>query len=106
MGTLVALFALALVVGALLILPLLALKLLLHLVMGVVLLPFRLLGAAFKLVFGLVGGLKLLFSGAFLLGGLLLGLAVLVFLPLLPLLLLGGFLWLAAKAFRPQAAGR
>jgi hypothetical protein len=62
-------------------------------------------GVAFKLVFGLLGGLlKLLFSGALLLGGLLLGLALLVLLPLFPLLLLGGFIWLIIKAFQPQPA--
>jgi hypothetical protein len=73
-----------------------------------VLLPLKILGAVFKglfgLVFGLVGGLfGLLAGGIGLVTGLFVLLLVLVVLPLAPLLLLGGLVWLALKAFSPPA---
>jgi hypothetical protein len=75
-----------------------------------VLLPLKLLAALAKgalgLVFGLLGGLFGLAAGGV---GLLVGLGVLllvlVALPLAPLLLLGGVVWLALKAIRPATAG-
>ena len=63
--------------------------------------PFVLVGVALKVVFALVLlPLKLvaaLFKGLFVL------FLVLVLLPLAPLLLLGGLVWLALKAFSPAA---
>jgi hypothetical protein len=98
-----ALVVLFLVAGALVVIPILALKLL----CGLVLLPFRVLGALFSVVFGLFGGLlKLLASGAVFLG-VLLALAVsLVLLPLLPFVFLGGIIWLLVKAFEPRPVYR
>ena len=81
--------------------------LLLKLVVTLVLQPFRILGGvahgvgvlvglAFKAVFGVFG----------LLFGLLVGLVVLVALPLLPLLVVGGIVWLLARPSRRQPLGR
>ncbi len=96
-----ALVVLFLVAGALVVIPLLALKLL----CGLVFLPFRILGALFSVVFGLLGGLlKLLVSGALFLGILLVVALSIVLLPLLPFVLLGGFIWLALKVFQPRRA--
>lgn len=55
-----------------------------------ILLPFKILGGLFKGLLGLVGGLFVL-------------LVVFVLLPLAPLLLLGGMVWLALKAASPAA---
>jgi len=49
-----------------------------------------------------VGGVvKLFLGGAIAVGGLLLGVAVFILLPLLPFLLLGALVWLAVRASRP-----
>jgi hypothetical protein len=94
-----ALVVLFLVGGALVVIPFLAFKLF----CGLVFLPFRILGAIFGVVFGLVGGLlKLLVSGALFLGILLVLAMSVVLLPLLPFVLLGGFIWLMVKAFQPR----
>ncbi|HLA78549.1 MAG TPA: hypothetical protein VJU18_13295 [Vicinamibacteria bacterium] len=74
---------------------------------GLVLLPFKLVAVVFKLVFGAFALVaKLLFGGL----GLLLGLAALVvgliFLPLLPFLAIGGLIWLIVRASRPRPALR
>ena len=98
-----ALVVLLLVAGALVVIPILALKLL----FGLVLLPFRILGALFSVAFGLFGGLlKLLVSGAVFLGVLLALALSVVLLPLLPFVLLGGVIWLMVKAFEPRPAYR
>ena len=70
-----------------------------------VLLPFKILGGLFKgLRWALVGGLFGLVAGGIgLVFGLLVLLVVFVLLPLAPLLLLGGIVWLALKAFSPAA---
>jgi len=88
----------------LVLLPLIALKVLFHLVFGVALLPFRLafgaLGVAGKIVALmvrlLVGVMGLLLAGAALIFGL-------VLLPLAPFILLFGLVWLFASAMRPRA---
>lgn len=72
---------------------------------GLILLPFKLIGVVFKLIFGAFALVaKLLFGGL----GLLLGLAGLVvglvFLPLLPFLAIGGLVWLIVRAGRPRPA--
>jgi hypothetical protein len=70
-----------------------------------VFLPFRILGTIFSVGFGLLGGLlKLLISGAAFLGILLVLALSIVLLPLLPFVLLGGFIWLVVKAFQPRPA--
>jgi hypothetical protein len=75
--------------AALVVLPVLLVKL----VVTLVLLPFKLLGLIFKVAFGLVTAI----------GGLILGLLALVLLPLLPLLVLGGIVWLVVRgASRPD----
>jgi hypothetical protein len=67
-----------------------------------VLLPFKIVGGLFKGLLGLIGGLfGVVAGGVGLLLGLLVMLVVFVLLPLAPLLLLGGVVWLALKAFRP-----
>jgi hypothetical protein len=68
------------------------------------LLPFKILGGLFKAFLGLLGGLFGLVAGGIgLVFGLLVLLVVFVLLPLAPLLLLGGVVWLALKAFSPAA---
>ena len=89
--------------GALVFLPLLLLKVL----FGLVLLPFRLVGLVFRIVFGLFGGLLKVGFG---LVGLVVGILALAFfvvlLPLLPFLVVGGFVWLLARLARPRPAVR
>jgi hypothetical protein len=96
------LIALAALIAVPFVLAAVALKVLFMLV----LLPFKLaiglVKGVFGLVFGLVGGLVGLAAGGVgLLAGLFILLMVFVLLPLTPLLLLGGLVWLAIKAFSP-----
>jgi hypothetical protein len=80
-------------------LPLLLLKL----ILGLIWLPFKLLGFALRLVFGLVFGIiGLVFSGAGLLVVLLFVVAFAVVIPLLPILLIGVGLWLLVRAAAPK----
>jgi len=65
------------------------------------LLPFRIVGALLHGFFGLFAGLFGLVAGG--VGLLVVLLAVFVLLPLAPLILLGGIVWLALKAFSPAA---
>ncbi len=102
MGVLGGLFALLALVAVPFVLVAVALKVLFTLV----LLPFKILGAVVKGVFGLAAGLLgglfgLVAGGVGLVGGLIVLFFVLVLLPLAPLLLLGGLVWLALKAFSP-----
>jgi hypothetical protein len=89
--------------GALVFVPLLLLKL----VFSLAFLPFRLVGLAFRLVFGALGGL---FRVGFGLVGLVAGILAMAFfvvlLPLLPLLVVGGFVWLLTRLVRPRPAVR
>ena len=89
--------------GALVVLPVLLFKVLL----GLIFLPFKILGAVFRVVFGILGGL---FRLGFVLVGLVgavLGFAFfLLLLPLLPFLILGGFVWLLTRLFRPGPVAR
>ena len=95
------LFVLALGAAALVVLPLLLLKLAIFLV----LLPFKVLGLLLKVVFGLVGVVGSVLMAAV---GLLVGALVVAFpaiiLPLLPLLLVGAVVWLAVRGSRPQTS--
>jgi hypothetical protein len=100
--------AVLIALAALLAVPFVLVAVALKVVFALVLLPLKLVAALFKglfgLVFGLVGGLLGLVAGGI---GLVAGLGVLflvlVLLPLAPLLLLGGLVWLALKAFSPAA---
>lgn len=97
-----ALFALLMVFGVLVVLPLLFLKLFFGLIWTVVSLPFRIAGAVLHLVFGVLGGLAKAFGSlVFVLAALFCGLLLVVALPLLPLVILFGGIWLLAKALRP-----
>ena len=67
----------------------------LRLAIGLVFLPFKLLGVVLRVVFGVVGLVfKVLFSGVGLVFALLAAVFFLVLLPLLPFALLGLGLWL------------
>ena len=94
------LLVLALGVAALVVLPLLLLKL----VVFVVLLPFKLVGLVLKVAFGVVGLVGSVLMGVI---GLAVALMVAAFvallLPLLPLIVIGGVIWLAVRASRPQS---
>jgi len=71
---------------------------------ALILLPFKIVGGLLKALVGVVGGLfGLVAGGVGLVFGLLVMLFAFVLLPLAPLLLLGGVVWLALKAFRPAA---
>jgi hypothetical protein len=77
--------------------------LLLKLVFGLIFLPFKLVGLVFRVVFGALGGLMRVGFGLVALVGSLLAVAlVVVLLPLLPFLLVGGFVWLVARLVRPH----
>jgi hypothetical protein len=93
---------------ALLTVPFLLLLVGLKVLFALVLLPFKIVGGLLKglfgLVFGLLGGLfGLVAGGVGLVFGLGILLLVLVVLPLAPLLLLGGVVWLVLKAASPAA---
>jgi hypothetical protein len=93
----VVLLTLALVVAFLLVIPLLLIGLALKLVIGLVLLPFRLAGFAIRVAFGLVFGLifglvGLIFAGAVLL------------IPLLPIIALVAGIWLIVRMTRRRPA--
>lgn len=93
--------ALALCVGIFVMLPLLVVGAAIKLVLALVLLPFKILGMLLKLVLGLVATVV---STVGALGFALVGVLLLVALPLLPLLLLGGFVWALVKAFSTAPA--
>jgi len=102
LGLLFALFVLA-------VMPFVLLAVALKVLFALVLLPLKIVGVVFKGLLGLVGLVVGLASGLFgllaggigLVVGLLFLFLVLVMLPLAPLLLLGGLVWLALKAFSP-----
>jgi len=89
------LLILCLFVGCLILVPLLILGFVLRLVIGLVLLPFQLAGLAIRLGLGLVVGLV----------GLILAGAVLL-IPLLPIVLLVGGIWLIVRLSRRHPAAR
>ena len=96
---------LALMLAALIALPLLILKVAFQLVFGLILLPFKLLGVVLRVVFGVLGAVfGVLFSGVGLVFGLLAAVFFLVLLPLLPFALLGFGLWLVLREGRPRRA--
>lgn len=94
------LLVLVLAFGALVLVPILLLKLLFHLALALFLLPFRILGALMHVLGGILGAvLKVAFSGLALVGAALGLVVVLVLLPLFPFLLLAGAVWAIARAF-------
>lgn|SRR5574341_640431 len=100
--------AVLIALAALLAVPFVLVGVALKVVFALVLLPLKLVAALFKglfgLVFGLVGGVfGLLAGGIGLVASIGVLLLVFVLLPLAPLLLLGGLVWLALKAFSPAA---
>jgi hypothetical protein len=89
--------------GFLVILPLILLKL----VLGLIFLPFRLLGLVFRVVFGVTFGVvglvfRLLFSAAGLVLALLVIVGVALLVPLLPFFLIGVGLWLLLRSSSPR----
>jgi hypothetical protein len=88
--------------GALILVPLMIVGVFLRVLLGLILLPFKIVGGLLKAVFGLLGGLfGLAVGGVGLLLSLFVVVGVFLILPLAPLLLLGGIVWLALKAARP-----
>ena len=99
-----AVLALALMVAALFLLPLLILRVAFGLLFGLIFLPFKLLGVVLKIVFGVVGLVfRVLFSGVGLVFALLAAVFFVVLLPLLPFALLGFGLWLVLRQSRRAA---
>jgi hypothetical protein len=89
--------------GFLVILPLILVKL----VLGLIFLPFRLLGLVFRVVFGITFGVvglvfRLLFSAAGLVLALLVIVGVALLVPLLPFFLIGVGLWLLLRCSSPR----
>jgi len=94
------------VFGALFVmLPLLLIAGVLKLVVGLVFLPFRILGGLLHAAFAIVGlAFKAVFSVVGFLAFFLFGFIFLVALPLAPLLLFGAFVWAIVKAFSAPVA--
>lgn len=89
--------------AAVVVVPLLLLKALFCLV----LLPFKLLGGALHLLGALIGFVfKALFSVFGMVAFVLTGLLLLVALPLLPFLIVGGLVWLVVRPSRDSSARR
>lgn len=87
--------------GALVVIPLLVIAVVGRLLLAVLLLPFRLVGALVGAAAGILGFfLKLLAAGAALILGAVVVVGGLVALPLLPVLLIVMMIWLAARLFR------
>ncbi len=82
--------------------------LLLRLVLGLIFLPFKLLGVVLRVVFGVTFGLvglvfRVLFSGVGLLLALFVLVGVVLLVPLLPFLLVGVGLWLLLRSSTPRS---
>lgn len=85
---------LAVAFGFVVLLPLLLVTTVLRVALGLVFLPFKLLGGVFRLGFGLFGGLlKVGFGAAGLLAFVVGALFCVVLLPLLPFLIVGAMVW-------------
>jgi hypothetical protein len=90
-----------LVFGAMIVIPLIALCVVGKLVLALVLLPFRVIGAFLGVAVGVVGVVaKVLLVGAGLIVGVALLAGGLALIPLIPVLLLALFVWLVARLFR------
>lgn len=100
-----ALLLCGLLVAGAVVLPLLMLKTLIGVGVGLLTLPFKIVGGLFKVVFGVFGavlGAVVSVIGA--LGGLMFALLFLVLLPLLPLLFVGAVVWALVQLTRPRQA--
>ena len=87
----------------LVVLPLILLKL----VLGLILLPFKLVGIVFRVVFGVTFGLvglvfRVLFSGVGLVLALLVAVGLALLVPLLPVFLIGVGIWLLVRSSAPR----
>jgi len=85
--------------GFLVILPLILIKL----VLGLIFLPFKLLGLVFRVVFGVTFGVlglvfRVLFSGVGLVLALLVAVGVALLVPMIPIILVGVGLWLLVRS--------
>jgi hypothetical protein len=99
-GLIVTLLTLAAVV----LVPLFLVFALLRLVAGIVLLPFRLVGGVLKLLLGSLGIVVKLVGSVFGVAAGVLGVIVAVFiLPLIPILIVGGLVWLVMRRPRLRA---
>jgi hypothetical protein len=98
------LLLLVLFVGFLLLLPLMILGLALRLLVGIVVLPFKLAGFALKLTFGLVAGVLALVLGLGIAIVAVLAVGAVLLIPLIPVLLVAGGLWLVWRLARPKSA--
>ncbi len=97
------LIGLGLFVAAVVLLPLLLLKLVFSVVLTLIVLPFKILGGLLRATFGVVAGvLGAVASGIGVLALLLFGVLFLVALPLLPILLFAGFVWAVVKVLSPR----
>jgi hypothetical protein len=103
LGFIVALFFL---VGFFVVLHLIFLGVLLRLVVGIALLPFKLLAAAVGLAFGVAGAIFGLIVAAFAIVIALLVVGLVVAIPFLPILLIGAAVYLLFRVTRPRATLR
>ena len=93
------LFSLLLAIGMFVVLPLIVLGVLLRVAVALLILPIKLIGVVFKVVFGVLGALiGVVFSGVGIVLALGLGLLLFVALPLLPFLVLLGVIWGVTRA--------
>jgi len=96
-----------LVVGAMIVIPLIALCVVGKLVFALVLLPFRIVGAFVGVAVGVVGLVaKVLLVGVGLIVGVALLAGGLALIPLIPVVLLALCIWLLARFFRPTPTVR
>src|SRR6185436_18259710 len=103
LGFIVALFFL---VGSFVVLPLIFLGVLLRLVVGIALLPFKILAAAVGLAFGVAGAIFGLIVAAFAIVIALLVVGLVVAIPFLPILLIGAAVYLLFRLTRPRVTLR
>jgi hypothetical protein len=96
-----------LVVGAMIVIPLIALCVVGKLVLALILLPFRIIGAFVGAAVGVLGVVaKVLLMGAGLIVGATLLAGGLALIPLIPVVLLVMFVWLVARLLRPTPTAR
>ena len=91
-------------VGCLLLIPLLILGLALRLLVGIVVLPFKLAGFALKLTFGFVAALVALVLGVAVAVAAVLAVGAVLLIPLIPVLLAAGGIWLLWRLARRKPA--
>ncbi len=93
----------AMMCGAMILVPLVLLKVFVQLGLGLIALPFRLLGGLLHLFAALFGGVARLMIGGGVLVAMALGIAAFaILIPLLPFVMAAGLLWLIVRAFEPR----